>query len=933
MGVELGIPAGQRKPALIAASTLFATMAGHTLLETARDSLFLARTPVARLPWAYALIAIVALLAVEADRQLRKRYSARSLLSLTLLGGAAGCLAFVQPFRTHASWAPHAFYVWVALIATLAISQFWLMLSESFTVAEAKRVYALVGAGGLLGAMFGGALARASASGGHREGALLLLGAGCLAIAAAIAWLALGKLAQSAAPAAELSGMIETRSAAMRDLRSERYLRRMLGIAVLSTIAVTLADFAFKAEVARRIPAGQLASFFGSLNVGLSAAAVLAQFVIAPQLLHALGVGRALLVLPAVLAFASLGALAAPGLVTYVLLRGADGSLRHSLHRSSIEVLYLPLPSHARARWKLVVDVLGQRGGQALAAGLIVACLAAGLPAWAPLWGVLGSCIAWVVLSASMEGHYLALFRDKIRAGAIETRADVPELDVRSLESLVAALGSDDEEEVLAALDLLVDYDRAQAIPALLLYHPSSSVVVRALEVLANSGRRNFAAAARRLLERPDDEVQAAAMLALAGQMPPGELRRELDAQRPIAARAAVLVAIKASGLDEDGACEREISAGVAPDADPQTRLAFTRAFRLRGDHCCVPFLAPLAHNAGPRLQLELARAMLAMPDVAHVPVLLHMLANRNVRAVAREALCAVGEPALLALGAATGDPQWPRSVRAHLPRSIARFGSSQSADLLLDWFEHESDGWVRFKIIRGLGLLRPHLGSRAHTRRVLAHGRSALVRATQFMAVRLATELDRLADPRLATQCGELLVAVLREKETHAIDRAVRLIGLLHSANGIHNIRQALAHRDRRLRGDGVELLVHKAPQDIARALASLLESGPDATRLARAADALHEPLAVHSYEQRLRLMLADDSEAVRCVAACHVGELGLITLADAVGEAAARDRGMASEVFARVRAALSQTRVAPTQLGTTLYAWSNTEVARGER
>lgn len=930
----LRLPSGQRAAALLATATLFAIMAGHTLLETARDSLFLTRMSVERLPWAYGSIALIALLAIEGDRHLRRRFSPRRLLACTLLAGAVGCALFVQPFRAHAGWAPHAFYVWVAVVATLAIGQFWLLLSESFTVAEAKRVYALVGAGGLLGAMFGGGLARASAASGHGEGTLLGLGAGLLALAAALAGLRRG-LHEPAPPdrPSVVTGMLAARTAAMRDLRSERYLRRLLGISVLATVAVTLADFAFKAEVVRRVPSHELAAFFGTLNAGVSAAAVVAQFVVAPQLLQALGAGRALLVLPVALGLASLGGLVAPGLVTFILLRGLDGSLRHSLHRSSIEVLYLPLASHARARWKLVVDVVGQRGGQALAAGVIALCLAAGLPPLAPLWLVSATCVAWVALSIRMDSAYVALFRDKVRAGAIETRADVPELDVRSLESLIAALGSDDEEEVLAAIDVLVDYERAHALPALLLYHPSSAIVVRALEVLMSSGRRNYAAAARRLLDRPDAEVQAAAMLALSGHMEADELRRELETERPIAARAAVLVAIKARGLDDDEACEREIAAGVDPRAPIEVRVAFARAFRLRGDRCCLPVLHQLGRAAGPELQLELARAMLAIPDLEHVPQLLPMLANRNVRALARDALVAIGEPALDALGRATTDLELARAVRAHLPRSIARFGSPASAELLLDWFEREPDGWVRFKIIRALGLLRPHLRSKAHSRRMLAHGRHALVRATQFMAVRLATELDRLADPRLATQCGELLIAVLREKEAHAVDRAVRLIGLLHSANGIHHIRQALAHRDRRRRADGIELLVHKLPHDIATALTSLLESGPDAARLGRAAEVLREPLAVRSYEERLRLMLGDDSEAVRCVAACHVGELGLITLADAVGLAAQRDRGMASEVFARVQAALAQTKVAPTQLGTTLYAWNGAEVSVRER
>jgi ATP:ADP antiporter, AAA family len=921
-----------RRHAIAAGLTLFVIMAGHTVLETARDSLFLARMPIERLPWAYVLISVAALVAAEFDRHLRRRIPPRRLLSLTLLGGALGCVGFSEPFRQHATWAPHAFYVWVALIATLAITQFWLLLSELFTVAEAKRLYSLIAAGGMLGAGFGGALTRIGSSQARGDGWLLLLGAALLALAGLPGFFAPAEVDNAAAP--ELGTMRNASSAALRDLRSERYLRRVLVLTLLSTITVTLIDFLFKAEIARSVAPAELSGFFGTYNAWLSAAAVAAQFLLAPQLLQSLGAGRALLVLPFALALTTLGALAAPGLVALMLLRGTDGSLRHSLHRSSLEVLYLPLPSQARARWKMVVDVLGQRGGQALAAFVILACLAIAAPLWAMLGLVLCACLGWIGLSATMERHYLALFRAKLRARSIETRAQVPELDVRSLESLVAALGSEDDDEVLAAIDLLVEYDRPSAISALLLYHPSRAVVLRALEVLSSSDRHDFDGAARRLLSRDDDEIKAAATLALAGHMGAPELQRELDSATPIAARAALLVALRARALgaddncgEADGNCGEEVELSIAPGADEETRIAFARAFRLRGDQCCVPALARLAEQAGPRLQLEVARAMLAVPHEAHVPSLIAMLANRNVRQVARDALVAIGGPALVALASSAGDPDLLRSVRAHLPRSVARFGSAAATDLLLDWFEHEHDGWVRFKIIRALGLLRPHLLAQARRQRVLAFGRQALVRGLHIMSIRIATEQDRLADARLSTQCGELLVAVLREKEDHAVDRAVRLIGLLHSANDIHNIRQALAQRDRRFRADGVEVLVHKAPQDLARAISVLLDNGRDEARLTRAAEALHESVAPRSYEERLRLLLTDDSVAVRCVAAHHVGELGLITLADAVikaeSESAALGGGaMTSEVFARVRERLAHTRTAPARLGTGIHS-----------
>ena len=48
---------GERRSLAAAFVTLFGLVAAHTLLETARDALFLARLPPSQLPWAYLAIA------------------------------------------------------------------------------------------------------------------------------------------------------------------------------------------------------------------------------------------------------------------------------------------------------------------------------------------------------------------------------------------------------------------------------------------------------------------------------------------------------------------------------------------------------------------------------------------------------------------------------------------------------------------------------------------------------------------------------------------------------------------------------------------------------------------------------------------------------------------------------------------------------------
>jgi hypothetical protein len=103
------IPTSERVRTASAALILLLMLAGHTVLETARDAFFLARLSVRDLPLTYCAIALAALVAAELNGRLRARLAPGPLLWFTLLLGAAGALVFIIPFRRHLPWAPPRF--------------------------------------------------------------------------------------------------------------------------------------------------------------------------------------------------------------------------------------------------------------------------------------------------------------------------------------------------------------------------------------------------------------------------------------------------------------------------------------------------------------------------------------------------------------------------------------------------------------------------------------------------------------------------------------------------------------------------------------------------------------------------------------------------------------------------------------------------------
>ena len=75
-----------------AAGTLFGLIAAHTMLETARDALFLGSLPVSRLTVVYALLAVLSLGAARANARFVGAFGRRNGLIITLLAAALGTM-------------------------------------------------------------------------------------------------------------------------------------------------------------------------------------------------------------------------------------------------------------------------------------------------------------------------------------------------------------------------------------------------------------------------------------------------------------------------------------------------------------------------------------------------------------------------------------------------------------------------------------------------------------------------------------------------------------------------------------------------------------------------------------------------------------------------------------------------------------------------
>src|SRR5206468_6898452 len=98
----------ERRPTAIAFLALFGILAAHTILETARDALFLARLPPSQLPWMYLAMAAIA---IGLSQWTTRRLSRPRALATLLAVCAAGTYAFWAICYSLGTMAFRAMYV------------------------------------------------------------------------------------------------------------------------------------------------------------------------------------------------------------------------------------------------------------------------------------------------------------------------------------------------------------------------------------------------------------------------------------------------------------------------------------------------------------------------------------------------------------------------------------------------------------------------------------------------------------------------------------------------------------------------------------------------------------------------------------------------------------------------------------------------------
>ncbi len=825
---------------------LFLVLGALLVLKPVGSALFLDAVGAKDLPILYVLVAAVSGVVALGYGRLAGRLSIDRLVfgtNIVLIGClVAFYLIFSSKFTPQGLY--YAFYVWVNLFGILTSTQFWLLANEAFTPRQAKRLFGFVGAGGILGGIVGGWLAKFLAETVGAESLLLLCAGalfGCIALLSRLRLrrpLVVGARRRGPAPGPAVPGW--------KLVAGSPYLRLIGGLIFIGVVVVALAEYELSALAAATFEGREeLTAFLGSYYATLNLVSLVIQLVVTGRLIRRFGVGWALALQPLALLMGGVVLLASPVLWAAMVFKGADGAFKHSVNRSASELLYLPLPMEIKGRAKTFIDIFVTRLGEG-AGGLVLLGITVVYPlsVRSVTAVALGFSLIWLFIAWKLRGAYTEAFRavladhegpapaDPLSTGEPLTRA-----------ALVAALTSEDEIQVGRALTILERLgDNLRLFTpqlALLLGHDAPAVRSRALDVLRLARAIRLLPAVRPLLIDPAQPVRAAAARFLAVHDHDAAIAGLGAAIDPLLTdddpdvRTAGIALAARDPAHLDSA--RAALVGLIGDDSLSARLAATDAFLLLLPESPLRELLPtLLIDHDPRVVRAAIDAVGSGSDPRYLPLLISLLGLRPFRRGAVRALRCYEADALVPLRAALLDERLTVAHRLEIPKVLERIGSRAAADLLLGAVPPLERSRLRQGAIRGLNRLREH-----HPE-VTLDGRR-VERALLYEARQLFLHSTRLA-PVAAGQGRDSLPAVaLREHMDGARERMSRLLGLIYPARDILNAYRAAQSRQAFVRESALEYFDALLPEGgIRSVMLPLLADDSGAQALARAAEHL---------------------------------------------------------------------------------------------
>lgn len=407
-----GLGRQQHLKAALLSAWFFVTIATLWILKPVRVASLLAHLGAAETPYvrlaSVATMAVVVMLYSRVVNRLSRVAVVRwsNLLFAALLGlfwiaiqVGGPALGAQRPFV----W---AVYILVEIYSVVMIGIFWTYTNDVVTEDEAAKLYGVIGLGGILGGVAGGAFVDAFA---RTIGPihLLLVSGGLVLISAVLGSVIEAVLRPAPRRSAEPEeGGLDAALGGAREVKNSKYLLLIVGIVVAYEFTATLTDFGVNVIFERSFTdEGELTKMYGRLGWIVSATAVVSQLVLVPLLLPSKRI--ALLLPPLVMLVGAVGVVLLPVVAMALVLSAADRGLNYSLQQVTKESLYVSLTDAQKYKAKAFIDMFVDRAAKAMAAFALIGVI--------HYWGAsvrvsvgvsIVSIAAWLAAALRLGAHF-----------------------------------------------------------------------------------------------------------------------------------------------------------------------------------------------------------------------------------------------------------------------------------------------------------------------------------------------------------------------------------------------------------------------------------------------------------------------------------------------------------------------------------------------
>lgn len=315
---------------------------------------------------------------VRVYASLARRFGRMALSALVLLFFASNLVVFYVLAKL-AVPVGIPFFLWVGCFSLMVIAQFWSFANDIYTPEQGKRLFAIIGVGSSLGAVFGSRISKAifAPVGPY---AMMLLAAGvllvCLGLTRIVHGLGSGRAAQDPAHADAPPGAGE----GLRLLAKDRYLLLIAALMFLLNWVNTSGEYILdrtlvEAASAQGLEGEAVKEFIGTFKAGyffwVNIIGFGIQLFITSRVFKYLGLRVAVLMLPIVAIGGYAVAAFLPLLAVIRVSKIVENSLDYSIQNTTRQALFLPTSRAAKYTGKAAIDTFVVRGGDVMSAAVV----------------------------------------------------------------------------------------------------------------------------------------------------------------------------------------------------------------------------------------------------------------------------------------------------------------------------------------------------------------------------------------------------------------------------------------------------------------------------------------------------------------------------------------------------------------------------------